>query len=611
MRITLRLVNWLLICLLLSAWWGCGGPWRVARSENTPTAYSRFLNDHPKSRHAQQARERLAATELNANPTLAGLRAFRSEFPKSRLSRQIAPLVEERSLRAARALASADAYADFLATLPGSEHARRAMGNAEYLRHGGYLGRPEQLAAFASRFPESDYAAEARRSAELSALRDRTGFSAVGLLIEIDPATPGPERLIRVFTERAQRAYQAARSRLVPLAGRGDAGGVSAVLAIRHGEAMVASEVSGGEITPSGILATTRVTLSAAGDAESVWSREFAFRASPHEGREGDSILFGATGKRYWSEFFVPVASWSSRAALREPLELPKPAVAVDAEGGRAAALFEDGAFQVFDLSDPLRPVLLSDYQREGDLSRWKGVRLAGTRAVIFGEEGVEVVSLYGLGGPSMLRRLDNGQVGSISGVEALGSGFVLAGHRGLFWLDLESEAPRLLWSARVRGLARAGAHLLFTDGQNLYSITQDDLFAGRTPHELRVGRAVGPRVIRTAGRLGILVGDHATIALDLSDPARPKSIARARAGDSGVVNDATIAGGRFFLLGERGLQLFDPGARAVVDSADVAARQRLDVTGRHLVAVGSNLLQVIDTTGFALVSAAAPAPTR
>ena len=77
------------------------------------------------------------------------------------------------------------------------------------------------------------------------------------------------------------------------------------------------------------------------------------------------------------------------------------------------------------------------------------------------------------------------------------------------------------------------------------------------------------------------------------------------------MVHDAAIAGGRFFLLGERGLQLLDPGARAVVDSVDVAARQRLDVTGRHLVAVGSNLLQVIDTTGFALVSAAAPAPTR
>jgi hypothetical protein len=43
-----------------------------------------------------------------------------------------------------------------------------------------------------------------------------------------------------------------------------------------------------------------------------------------------------------------------------------------------------------------------------------------------------------------------------------------------------------------------------------------------------------------------------------------------------------------------------------VVDSADVEALQRLEAAGRHLVMVGDNSLQVVDTTPFFVTPGAA-----
>jgi hypothetical protein len=95
-------------------------------------------------------------------------------------------------------------------------------------------------------------------------------------------------------------------------------------------------------------------------------------------------------------------------------------------------------------------------------------------------------------------------------------------------------------------------------------------------------------------------------LRLDLSRPAAPRLLSRIDAVQTGALEDAVVLNGRVFLLGERGLQLVDRSGARVAQSADVRARARLDTMGRHVVLVGENRLQVVDTTPFLASPAAA-----
>ena len=66
-----------------------------------------------------------------------------------------------------------------------------------------------------------------------------------------------------------------------------------------------------------------------------------------------------------------------------------------------------------------------------------------------------------------------------------------------------------------------------------------------------------------------------------------------------GEVYDAQFVGDHVFLLGERGLQLFDLASHRIVDSIDVERMSRLTPMGRHLVAVGDGRLQVVDMSAW------------
>jgi hypothetical protein len=588
---------------------GCTGTWERVRAEDTAAAYHGFLRDHPDSDRASEARARLALVRLRSKPTAEGYDAFRSEFPDEAYLPELRAIAERTVFERARAVGTAEAYRKFLADFDGGELAERARGNAEFLEAGGFGARPDELEAFAQRNPTSDFALEAQRSAAAVFERTRSSFRSVGLRIEIAPGTPSPDRLIRVFSERAMRRYAEAGLSLVPLA-PGDAreAALPVRLTIHHGEAPVRTDFAGDRVGSSGILATTRVTLTRAGDADPIWSDEFSFRA-PGASAGPTSVLFGVGTQSYWASFFVPVATWDTSAAVRAARGLEKPVASVAVSESRAIVLFTDGDLEMYHLGDPEQPVPLGAYRHKRDLTRWSGLQVAGDRLVIFGPDGIEVLALVG-GRFAPVLALDRGKVGSIVAVESLGRDLVAAGNRGLLLLAEGKAEPESLLERPALGLARLGERLLFTDGTSLFVSTPSLLRERRVEAELRLGRGFGPGPLRVDGRQVIVIAQRGVAVVDLSTPSAPRLHSRVETSEAGAIRDAARVAGRLFLLGERGLQLTDAAGSRVVDSACVVARMRVAPAGRHLVMIGEKSLQVVDATPFVADSGlAAPLP--
>ncbi len=586
--------------------------WRSALREDSASGYHRFLRQHPDSGYAREARARLAFVRLRNHPTRDGFREFTEQFPESALQGELRSHVEAAFFEQARVLGSAQAYAAFLEGFEQGAFAARARGNADYLENQGFQADPSALAAFATRHPESDFAAEAERSVASLRLRGQSGFRRVFLVVEVDPATPGADRLRRAFAERAADACLAAGLELVPVASRADAArhGNGALLLIEHREQATRSSFEKGTVTESSVVADTQVTLEEPGQQLPVWQDSFSYRAPLSARSAAASILFGPGATAYWVQFFVPVATWQTRAAARDARNLQRPAVAVDAVDGRAVVLFDDGSFQVFDLADPSNPTVVADYHRPRDLSRFDGVAVLGDRIAVFGPDGLEMVRL-GVDGPARERVWGREQVGSLVGVLEGDAGLALAGTRGLLWIGDDLAPPHVLVSRPILGLARAGDHLLFTDGAALYSATPAQLSAGRVASELRLGRGFAPTRVRAEDSRAVVLGARGLLTLDVSDPATPVLQSRIEMNEVGEVRDAVFLSGRFFLLGHRGLQVADASGERVAESVDVAPRQGLDAGGRHLVLIGDRSLQVVDATPFIVSAPAASLEAR
>jgi hypothetical protein len=589
---------------------GCANSaWRAARAAATPSEYHRFLRQRADSECADAARERLAMARVRSQPTREAFDEFREANPDSALIAELRPYVEEEFFVQARRRGTAAAYREFLEDFSDGTYASRARGNAEYLEQNGFAGRLAELKDFARRYPASDYAAEAQRSVAALELRRATAFRRVGLLLDIPRTSPGAERLARAFAERAATTYQDAGLELVVLSSSRDprVGTVSAYLSISHREEQVKTKVQGGNVSQPGILARTSVTLGLPNAEEPIWSDTFEFRASASEQRHGISILFGPGSSTYWSDFFVPIASWNTRHALREGQSFQKPVVAVAMAGSRAVVLFGDGDLEMLDVADPANPALIAEYRRERDLARFEGVALARGRVITFGPDGIEVVRL---GSQGLEREAVYGRdaVGSIVGVEGFGDELVAAGNRGLLWIGSDDQGIRRLVSQEVLGLTRLGERLLFTDGISLRISTLALLKAGRAEGELRLGRGFRPSRLHAVGASAVVLGDRGTAWVDLSTPSKPRVRSRVDVAEVGEVRDAVVVGGRLFLLGARGLQVSDARGERVVDSADVGALERLEPAGRHLILVGDNRLRVVDTTPFFATSSAASA---
>jgi hypothetical protein len=574
--------------------------WRSALREDSVGAYHRFLRQHSGSGYAREARARLAFVQLRNHPTRDGFHEFTEQFPDSDLIDELRPHVEAAFFEQARALGTSEAYAAFLEDFGQGAFAARARGNADYLAHQGFRADPGALADFAGRHPESDFAAEAERSIASLRLRGQTGFRRVFLVIDVDPATPSADRLRRAFSERAAAACLEAGLELVPVATRSDAVrlGNGALLLVEHREQASRSSFERGTVTASSVVAETRVTLEEPGQKLPVWQDSFSYRA-PISARSAEaSILFGPGATSYWLQFFVPVATWQTQATARDARALQRPAVAVDAMDGRAAVLYDDGSFQVFDLADPSSPAVVADYLRPRDLSRFDGVAILRNRIAVFGADGLEIARL-GIEGPAREHVWGRDQVGSLVGVLEAGAGLALAGTRGLLWIGDDAATPRVLVSRPILGIAPAGDHLLFTDGSALYSATLAQLSAGRVASDLRLPRGFAPTRVRAEGPSAVVLGARGLLTLDVSDPASPALQSRIEMNEVGEIRDAAFLSGRFFLLGSRGLQVADASNERVVESVDVAPRQGLDAGGRHLVLIGDHSLQVVDATPF------------
>lgn len=592
---------------------GCGGrAWRAAAAEDTAGAYHRYLRANPDSKFADEARMRLAFVRVRSKPSRQGFQEFRNEFPQSPLVDELRPYLEDAFFDQARRQGSAEAYGQFLEDFPRGVHAPRAAGNQAYLSARGFAGDLSRLAEFAQQHPASDFAAEAERSAASVGLRGRTGFDRVGLVLDVPANIPNADRLARLFTERALAAYQGSPVSLIPMNGASDPRltTLGARLTISHREREVRSELVAGRSTQAGALAETTVTLSARGQESAIWSETFRFKVPLTERVPGESILLHPRARRaFWEQtFFAPIVSWDTRHTARAPRQLAKTPVAVELLGNRAIVLFGDGEFQLLDLGDPESPVLLGEYRRKRDLAQFEGVALLPGAVAVFGVDGIEIVTLEGV--PRRVRAYSRSEVGSIVSLVPLGKDIIAAGNRGLLLIG-EDGTVRTVVERQVLGLERRGDRLLFTDGASLYIASLATLKQGRVEGELRLGRGFRPARIRLAGNAAVVLGEPGLVWVDVSSPSRPRVVSRLATREVGEIQDATVIAGRLFLVGPRGLQVSDRAGERVVGSVDVSARHRLDASGRHVVLIGENQLQVVDTSAFVSrrPSAAAVAP--
>lgn len=578
---------------------GCGArAWKQALNLDEPAAYHRFLREHGQSRYAADARRRLEVARLRDDPSYENFLAFQQRYPGDALVAEVQTLVEAAGFEAARAIGSGAAYRAFLANFPDSDQARRAEGNAAYLEASGFIAASLALAGFAEEYPESDYAAEARRSLEL-AESARRSVAPVGMVIDLGSSLPDRDQLRRDFGERARLAWQRVGVEVVEVRSDADLAhrGLPARLRISHREDAVPASTRAGVMSPSGVLAQTQVVLEHEDTVEPVWERSFEVRARASRRRLDSSVLYSPGARAYWEDFFVPVASWHTRRAIRAPLQLGALPVSVDLEGSRAAVLFGDGSFEIHDIGDPASPSRIGQYRRPRDLASFHGIQLRGQRVVVYGADGIEVLML---GPDGATRELQIGRevLGAVRGVEFLEDSAVAATTRGL--LEISREGGLRVWmEGPMRGVVRRGDYLIFGDETRLLSARPEKLAEGRVEGSLELPRGLEVEEFRAEGARLVLLGRRGVLWVDVEDPARPRLAARIDARESGRVSDAADFGNRLLLLGDRGLQVADAADERLAESLDVRARRRFSIWGRHAALVGDGLLQVVDLTPF------------
>ena len=84
---------------------GCADTsWDGARSRNTVAAYHRYLRDNGGSRHAAEAKERIAYLRVQDNPTIEGFGKFVENYPQSKLLPELRTFVEHLFFEHARSM---------------------------------------------------------------------------------------------------------------------------------------------------------------------------------------------------------------------------------------------------------------------------------------------------------------------------------------------------------------------------------------------------------------------------------------------------------------------------------------------------------------------------
>jgi hypothetical protein len=599
-----------LLPLLLLLGTGCAGTaWKQALQEDTPAAYHRFMREHGDSRYADAARERIEFHKVLREPTLSGYERFRRRYPESTLTDRLLPALEEPAFEVARASGTAEAYRGFVRQFPGGPLARRAEGNAVFVERGGFGADPTQLDAFAAEHPESDFAAEARRTVEAVEAHQGTRFTRLGLVIDVDASTPERRRVRQALIDRIERLADQMGVALVVLPEGMSPGRVadfpSARLEIRHVEVSEGHEAAAGTLARPERVGRTHVMLREGAEGAVIADRRFELRVEDKSHVPDTSVLFSAVAPKYWEQFFIPVARWRNDRAVRPPIELGRPVVDVEGVGDRAIVLYEDGDFDLIGLADPTRPVTLARYVRGEDYKKWSGVSVVGDRVALFGEEGLELVR-FTPEGPIAERSWPRGEIGRVLSIAPVGHDLVIVGAKGMQVLDPTTGTLRRVMRRVMKGLASAGETLVFADGESVYVSTLALLAENRVVAQMKLGRTFGPENVRVVDGAAIVTGPGGAVVIDLADPRRPRALAKLASLEVGEVEDAARVRGRVFLVGARGLQLLSRGLDRVEETIDVGPSHRLSVMGRHLVAVDEEGVVVVDATPWA--AAAMPA---
>ena len=609
LRRSLRVLSLILVCSALA---GCAGSaWNRAVGEDTPAAYYRFLREHGESKYASRARERLEYHKLLANPSLAAFESFRKRHPESALLATLKPALEQPAFDLARARGTASAYREFLSEFPSGPLAARAIGNAAYLEAQAFRGDAARLADFARLHPESDFAAEATRTAETIAAREGGGHDRLGVRFAIDASTPEARRVRQTLEARIRELAMRARIQLIMLPDGPVRGGPDLVLEVAHHEESVALQPEPGRLPQPVVLGVTRLALKDGGSGRTISERRFEIRVEDKAHVPGTSVLFSATAPRYWQEFFVPFARWDNGRTVRPPLALDRPVVDVEGMGDRSVVLFENGDFDLFDLADPNAPVKLASYARGENFKKWSGVRVLGQRVAIYGEEGLELVRFDG-GRAMRERSWSRGEVGRVLGLAPMGGELVIIGAKGMQIIDLETGTIRRAMRRVIQGIDAAGPALVFADGESIFVSNLDLVVDERVIAQIKLGRTFGPDHVRVIDRTAIVTGPGGAVVLDVSVAERPRVVGKLHSREIGEVFDATRIDGRIYLVGQRGLQVLNRGLDGVEETVDVGARTRVTAMGRHLVTADARGLQVVDASPWALQSMpASPAQSQ
>jgi len=602
-------LRWGLAIVLLAVTGCAGSAYRRALDEDTPAAYYRFMRAYGESKYADDARERLDFHKLRRNPTLSGFDEFRERYPGSELIVELHPALEQPAFEAARAQGTAAAYRDFLDGFARGSLARRAEGNAYYIEEKGFGGDAARLAVFAQQYPESDFAAEAERTAEAVAARQTGRIDRVGLLLEIADGTPEAKRVRETLFERIEELTERVGIAVVPVPPAIDPAQASryptALLEVSHVERAVTRQAGSGELARPAMLGTTRVVLRDRAGGHEIASRRFEIRVEDKAHVTGTSVLFSAVAPKYWDEFFVPLARWRNDRTIRPPIAMSRPVVDVDGVGDRVVVLYEDGDFELIGLADPTQPVQLAAYARGEDHKKWSGIRVLGGRVAIYGEEGLELVR-FTEKGPVAEQTWARGEIGRVLSIAPLGDHFVIVGAKGMQLLDPESGQIRRVMRRVLQSVATVGDKLVFVDGESIYVSSLALLAENRVIAQMKLGRTFGPKNVRVLDRAAIVTGPGGALVIDLRNPEKPKALAKLSTREIGEVVDATRVRGRTFLVGQRGLQVLNRQLNRVEETIDVGARNRVTVMGRHLVTAAAGGLQVVDSTPWA--DAATPA---
>lgn len=588
---------------------GCvNGSWQGAKKKETVGYYHQFLRDHPNSRFADEARERMAFLRVKSLPTLKGYEEFESVYPESTLTTELQGVVEPLYFEAARNENTEAAYQQFIKRYPAGEHNVRAQGNLFYIRDVRNNPSVQELRAFLDANPESDFAAEAQSTLALLDSRKSTQIQLLGVRVDVSPNVVQAERVRRGFVSVVAKAYRPARVRVAMISpGEGPSSDMDAWMRVDYHEAPASGTFGG-----STLLSHCRVRLYHKNIEEPIWDRKFDAPADHIlKGAYGrDKTVFGNSKYRFWEEFFVPVSTWAASQSRIKSLSWLEPVKNIHVRGDRAAVLLERGGVDFVDVSIPLEPEVRRRYRRQSDLSSWSGVHILDARhTLIFGGDGAELLKTTDLG-IDRIARWDASELGSINAVSPYDEHTVfMAGEKGLYALrlGLMPITPHRLLDGNFIGVKAEHPYVVAIRPDKVEVGTAKHLLRHLTGTKLPLGRFRGKRV-RVLGDSIYIFGKGHIAEVDVTDPSRPRVASLISTEDVGEVTDVARSKGNLYLLGARGFQVATPKADAISDSIQVNADSVVESRGRFAFLVGGKELEVLDLTPYQELSGSVPA---